>query len=170
MEKENKKTALLILDRIDRLLSFATIKASFILTANIVLISFAIKNLIDTKMNSSKIILDYNNTLLFIAMIFAVISLIFSCIVIMANMKSKNSKNSKPSVIFFGSIAKMGFDLFNNKIKSMSETDLNNDLVEQIVILSKACKNKFMIVNISLITFLLSFAVLITTLLIEIFW
>lgn len=67
------------------------------------------------------------------------ISILFFMFAIIARVKNPNNAES---LFFFGSISKMNLDNYRNKMNSLSEHELINDIEEQIHTNSKICSQK----------------------------
>jgi len=158
------KLMLLNLERIDKYIHLANIKASLVLPANAILLGF----LLDNKETYLKILedtsLSWFTLISYVAVLFSiVISILFSIFVVIAYLKSDSKSGDYYSLLYFGSIGEMELNTFLKKISEITEESFIDDLGRQIYLLSKELKKKFCRVNWSLSFLSFSFILSIVT-------
>jgi hypothetical protein len=165
------KTLTISLERLDKLINFATVKASIMLPANAVLITYLLKEHVTFLCLLNK---THIPALLFYSFILALLasslSVIFAVFVIKACLKSGHIHGKYYSLLFFQSIATMEADTYITNIDELTEKDLIQDLARQIHIISEILTSKYRFINWSVWSFLLAFicltgTILLTTLL-----
>lgn len=168
--EENIKIKLLILtlERIDKNINLANLKASFALPANAVLLGFLIQGHLRFESLLINTFFDWlPNIVHFSTILCILISIIFSIYVIIASLKSRAVHSDYCSMIFFGSIAKMDLDTFSKNVNEITRASFIDDLTRQVHLLSGISSNKFIHVNISMVFLLIAFLLPIITLFLD---
>lgn len=145
-----------LLARIDNHFQLVTLKASLILPADVVLLALLISSLgkeVPPGLADEKGWLSFGLGLGAVVAIF--LSLVFSAWATSAFLKSGDSAESRPSLLFFGSIAGMESDDFRRRVEGRSVSNLEVDLATQVHLLSQTLVRKFRYVNRSIFCLLL---------------
>ncbi|MEW5947581.1 MAG: Pycsar system effector family protein [bacterium] len=143
------------LARIDQNIMMANLKASFIMSANIIIIVLAMsgyKTCLEMLGNNRTAV----TAAFFIMIVASVASLIMCLKVVIAFLASGNMPEKYRSVIYFGSISGMSLYEYKERIDKISEEEILEDYIRQIHLLSAALIKKYIYINASIYLFVMT--------------
>lgn len=147
MEKSKKIDILKYnISRYDHYYASVNFKSSFLIIANITMLGFMF--------SSSDRNLDSLSTVFLT--IFPILTIIFVLIAIKPYLKGYDKKNS---IIFFGDVANQSNEEVQKKINELTEDMYISDLIKQNTILAKGLKQKFDMLNLATVFFIVSIVI-----------
>lgn len=170
MDKDiSLKLMLLNLERIDKYINLANIKASLVLPANAVLLGFLLSGQ-ETyfKILNGTSIYWFTAVSLIATLISIAISILLSILVVIAFLKSGSKPGDYFSLLYFGSICDLELDAYLKKVCNITKESFYDDLGRQIHLLSKELIKKFRLVNWSLGFLFFSFIILVVTIILDV--
>lgn len=153
-KKYSKEDAYQTLDFVNSWISNVDAKASFGLAFVAVLAGFIFYNIGETPTPIQEFLEELKNctfSILVLIRAVLVVVLYISCLVsiimffaaLFGRIKSPTGTSERLSLIFFGTIAQYSLNDYKCKALDMDENAIEDDLLEQIYINSKICKQKF---------------------------
>jgi hypothetical protein len=158
-EFDSVDIAKLNLDRIDKYINLANIKAALMLPANGLLLTLIYNKGPDLIAEHQDCAAFYK-VILGLAILSSVSSFILASVVVKAFLKGKFNPSYKKSMIYFGSIEEMDLYNFIEDLKGQTLDTFTDDIAGQVHILTKALKTKFVLFNWSLFLLAACFSLL----------
>ena len=153
MDKSKIDFLMKTLARIDQNMMMANLKASFIMSADIIMIIMLMSNY-EAYIKMYHLNQIMVKTVFFIMMGASVISLIMSLKIIIAFLASGSVPEMYRSLIYFGSIKDMSLAEYRDQINKADENVIIEDHIRQIHLLSSALHKKYLYINLSIYFFI----------------
>jgi Family of unknown function (DUF5706) len=147
--KSSVERAWSLLVRLDSYFTLASVKAALILPANAVLLAVTSAGLYQVLSSSStSAVVTLPVKVALTAMLAsALISTVFALFVVVAFLKSGNRSGDYVSLVFFGSVRSMERQTYCKKFSACDQSDLTDDILQQVHLLSDALHNKYVFLN-----------------------
>ncbi len=133
------------ISRFDHYFASVNFKSSFLVLGNITILGFVLSNRA-----------HMNHYVFYIIVLLIASSLIAVLLAIKPYLKQYDGRTS---VLFFNDIANISDNEYREKVSTLLKSEYIQDLEEQVHVLAKGLKRKFLYLNIATITFIFTIAI-----------